>query len=215
MYGMTMSMIPSLTQRVEQRLTMTLAQRQAVKTQQTMLQIELVATLRDERYQPKAKCPSCGRELKANEILAGFLADVNDFTTQCTGCRHRFEPKLICFGSASNVEIPFFCNVQARERLRSLSHLSPSEIARNHAGEYRSAVVHYGTLAGMFKSIDIEYSHKELEGWQGKVQPFLGRMPDTVIAMCVGVGIRVIRTLRRKHRIPKYAKKVALNEVEN
>jgi hypothetical protein len=187
-----------------------MAQRQLIKSQQVGLQIGLVAALRDERYEPRATCPRCGRKLEPNEILAGFSRDVNDFTTGCTGCHHRFEPRLICFGTGWQIEIPFFCGVQARDRLRNASLLSPSEIARQFPGEYRSAVIHFGTLKALFLSMKIEYDHIELEEWQGRVMPFLGKMPDTVIAKCVGTKDATISRLRRDHNIAAYNKRKAL-----
>ncbi len=209
-----MSMSPSLTQTMVQRQTMTMSQRHAIKAQQTMMQIELVATLRDERYEPRATCPKCGRSLAPNEILAGFLDVVDDFTTECTGCHHRFEPLLICFGIGSQIEVPFYCGIQAKHLLREVAHLPPSEIARKHPGEYRSAVVHYGTLVAMFATLGIAYDHVELEGWQGKIMPFLGRMPDVVVAKCAGVSVDTIRKIRTGAGIGRYTKAVALAETD-
>lgn len=99
MVGMHMSMSPALIQshRLEQRQRLSMQQRLEIKAQQTLLMIELVAALREERYQPKGDCPKCRRILSPNEILAGFRDDVEDFTTRCTGCSYRFEPLLICF----------------------------------------------------------------------------------------------------------------------
>lgn len=216
MVGMRMSMGPALTQSMgmyqRQRQIFSLEQRQTIRAHQTGLQIELVAALRNERFIAAGCCPSCRRELKPNEILAGFTQDVHDFTTQCTGCRRRFEPSLICFGEASQVEIPFYCGVQARHRLSQLSDLSPAQIARQMPGAYRSAVVHFGTLAAMYESIKIVYTYPELENWQAKALPFLGRMPDVVVARCVNVCVEVIGKLRRKHKITKYTKQRALEE---
>lgn len=212
--SMSMSMRPTLTQRMAQHQSLTMEQRQKLSVHQTMMQIGLVAALRDERYQPVGDCPSCGRKLQPNEILAGFTADVNDFTTLCTGCNRRFEPKLICFGEASRIEIPFYCNVQARNQLKEAAHLSPAEIARQHPGPYRSAIVHYGTLAAMFQTIGVTYDQQELEGWQAKVQPFLGRLPDTVIAKCLNVKVEVVRKMRKDQRIGSYTKRKGLKEAQ-
>lgn len=197
---------------MEMRQCMTQAQRQEIKAEQTLLLFELSGALRGERYQPQAKCPKCFRELKPHEILGGFRTDVNDFTTSCTGCHHRFEPKLICFGLAGNLEIPFYCGVQAQHQLRSVAHKSPSEIAREFPGPYRSAVVHYGTLKVMFKSLGVEYDHEELEGWRAKVQPFLGRMPDTVIATSVNVKVGVITRMRKLVKVKAYRKRDSLKK---
>lgn len=216
MPGMGMSLSPSMTHRLSMshRMSFSLSQRHLISAQQTMLQIELTGVLRDERYTPRGECPSCRRDLKPNEILAGFLRDVTDFTTRCTGCGHRFEPKLICFGQGGNIELRFLCGVQAQEQLRTVSHLPPSEIAREYPSEYRSAVVHYGTLAAMFADMDVPYDQPELEGWQAKVEPFLGRMPDTVIAKCVGEPVSVIRRLRNAQGISRFTRQLALEEAE-
>ncbi|MBI3421138.1 MAG: hypothetical protein HY006_03675 [Candidatus Sungbacteria bacterium] len=201
-----------MSQRQEVRLTM--EQRAEIRSYQLQLQIELSGAVRDEKYTPKAHCPQCYRELTANEILAGFLRDVNDFTTKCSGCGHRFEPKLICFGDAGKIELQFYCGPQAQNRLRSVSHLRPADIAREYPSEYRSAAMHYGTVKAMFKEMGIEYLFDELEGWQAKVQPFLGRMPDTIVARCVGATPRDIKKLRQAANISTYTKRKALKEIK-
>lgn len=210
--GMSFSMSPSLrqTQRMEMRQSLSLEQRMEIKSKQTMLLIELAGSLRGERYVPLAKCPKCFRELQPHEILGGFNNDVNDFTTRCTGCGCRFEPRLICFGDTSQIEIPFFCGVQAQDRLQQASHMPPADIAREYPGEYRSAVVHYGTLKAMYKSLGVEYTHPELEGWRAKAQPFLGRMPDTVIANAVNVKVGVITRMRKLAKVKAYCKRDSL-----
>jgi hypothetical protein len=205
---MSLSMGSSMSQRhsMRQEQNFTQEQRQTIKGRMFSVWIALVGALREEKYEPKARCPKCQRELKPTEILAGFLADVNDFTTACTGCHHRFEPRLICFGNASQIELPFYCGPQAKNRLCSVAHLPPAEIAREYPGEYRSAVVHFGTIKAMFKSLNVDYSFDELEGWEARVQPFLGRLPDTHIAKSVGVSVRLIRKLRQDGKVDRFSK---------
>lgn len=218
-FGMTQSARPELTQsfeqRQEQRLTLTIEQRQAISAQQIGLWLELVAGLREENYTPQGNCPSCGRVLAPREILAGFTSDVNDFTTCCTGCGRRFEPKLVVFNNISQLEIPFFCGLQAQNRLSRFAHKSPAELARDYPGEYRSVIVHYGTLRAMFVKIGISYSFEENPLWHDKVLPFLGRMPDSEIARACGVGSRTIGRLRRSQGISRFTKQVALDEAES
>lgn len=210
MLGMSLTMSHSQTQvqAQVQRQRLTIEQRHEIKMQQVAMRLELVSSLRNERYKPKASCPDCGHDLTPTEILAGFTDDIKDFTTGCPRCDHRFAPSLICFGEASQIEIPFYCGVQAQDLLSKVSDLSPEEIARKYPGEYRSAVVHYGTLQAMFAELGVDYNtYQELEGWQAKIQPFLGRMPDTKIAECVGASAKTVSKLRRNRGIPKFTKR--------
>lgn len=212
--GITQSARTELTQtqRLETRLTP--QQRQQISAQQIGLWLELVAGLREERYTPQANCPSCHRDLAPHEILAGFTHDVNDFTTRCTGCGYRFEPHLIAFGAIGNIQIPFFCGVQTQNKLREHRTMTPAEIARLYPGEYRSAIVHYGTLSAMYALIGITYTLDENPAWHDKVLPFLGRMPDSEIARACGVGSTTIARLRRKQGISRFTKRVALEGAE-
>ena len=213
--GMSMSLLPELTQSYRLETRLTLKQKQAISAQQIGLWLELVAGLKEERYTPQAHCPSCYRVLEPREILAGFTHNVKDFTTRCTGCGYRFEPKLVVFGNVTTLEIRFFCDVQAQDRLRLVSNKSPAELARNYPGEYRSAIVHYGTLRAMFVKIGISYGFDENPLWHDKVLPFLGRMPDSEIARACGVKSKTIGRLRRKQGISRFTKQVALEEAEN
>jgi len=212
MMGMSMSCSMRPEMRIEARLTM--AQRILVHAHLHALVIELAGVLRDERYEPQASCPRCFRKLTPLEILKGFREVVTDFTTGCPECQHRFEPLLISFGNASNVELRYYCPMQVLERLRSLSAHQPDYIARELPGEYRSAVIHHGTLKNAFQQIGVEYPYSDVEGWESKAQPFFGRVPDTAIAKCTGVSVFVVRSTRKKAGVPAFNKRAALQEAE-
>lgn len=202
--------------RQTQRLATSLAlQQSAIISQQLSLRLELVEQLGGERYEPKAHCPTCDRELTPAEIIKGFSRDVNDFDTTCSGCGHRFQPTIICFGQGTKVELPFFCDCQTLNKMEGLQHLSPQELSRLHPAIYRSAIVHHGGLKSAFARINIDYPFQEIHDWKSKVTPFLGRMQDTIIAECCQVPASAIRALRKKLKIPRYTLKVSLSEIKS
>lgn len=216
--GASLSASPVLTQRTEQRQRLSARQRQALATQQTGLLIQLAAALRSEKWEPSGNCPGCAYTLEAREILAGFLDVVDDFTTECPKCGQRFEPRVICTASDHmRVELPFICGVQARHKLRLCAGMSPEEIARAHPGPFRSAIIAFGTLRAMFALFQppVIYQFEEVPGWRAKVMPFLGEMPDSVIARCVGVGVGVISRLRRRNNIDAYCKRTAAEALQS
>jgi len=207
-FGMSFSLRPVLSQ------SLRLSQEQRIKMKQFAFsfRLRLLQALRDEKYEPEGTCPNCLRKMTPVEIIEGFNRDVNDFTTCCSGCGYRFEPKLICFGEASRIEIPFFCGVQALEKLRGNENLSPEELARKLPGVYRSAIIHYGSIRRAFEKLGVQYLFEEISDWKIKIQPFLGRLRDTIIAECVDVSVSAIRTMRRKQGIPRYTLHQSLEE---
>lgn len=212
MPGMSLGMSLRQTQVVAQSLALTHSQQIVVRNQVLQVRLELVQALRDERYVPKAECPKCYRSMTPVEIIDGFNDDPNDFTTCCSGCSYRFEPVLVCFGNGTVIEMPFFCATQVLPQMHGLEVLPPEEIARLHPSVYRSAIVHHGGIRRAFELIGVEYKFEEIADWTSKVRPFLGRLPDTVIAECVDVGVSVIRRMRRKLGLPRYTVRVSLEE---
>lgn len=206
---MILSQTPSL--QLQQRLTQ--EQRLSIQSQQLGLRIELAGELRGERYEPTASCFECGRKLTPGEILQGFNDNPHDFTTRCSGCGHRFEPKLVCFSGRSTLELPFFCDIQTLDQLPGKENLSPEQLSRLHPAIYRAAIIHHGTIRKAFKEIGINYEFKEIPEWKNKVTAFLGRLPDTVIAKCVNVPATTIRSMRKKLNIDRYTAAVALAEI--
>ncbi len=177
------------------------------------LRVELIQKLRDERYEPKGVCPKCSRKLSPIEIIRGFNQDPNDFTTCCSACHYRFEPTLVCFGKAVNMELPFYCDCQTLEKLRGKEILETEQLAREHPVIYRSAIMHHGSIRGAFRKIGIHYDFEKISDWKNKILPFLGRLPDTIIAECVGISVNVIRNTRRKIGVSRYTKLKILEEI--
>lgn len=205
---MTINLSQSFGQRLEvrQEQRLTLAQRILVQTYQVRTRLELIQELRGIQYEPTAICPRCNRKLTTVEILAGFTDDPDDRTTQCTGCFLRFEPLLVHRAESGVVELPFYCASQVLPRLERFAQLSPQEISSQHQAEYHSAILHYGTLTHAFAAAGLTYHHDEpVEDWRDRVQSFLGKLPDTVIAEVLGVSARAVGSQRRKARIPAYS----------
>ena len=212
--SISMHMAPLQELRVEQRLT--LAQRLQVQALTLSVRLALLDELHGERYDIQNKCPSCERFIEPIEILRGFRRDPNDFTTVCPGCKERFQPRLICrFRNGGYAELAFFCPSQTTHQISALGSRTPQEILKQVPALYRSALLHFGSLRSAFKTINIDYSFGETaEDWMGKVELFLGRLPDTVIAEAVNVSVGKIRTLRRNMNVRRYSAKRMLEEVE-
>ncbi len=190
----------------------TVEQRERIAAHRFDLRLALLHVLRGVQYELRAYCQQCMRQLTPLEILRGFNADPTDFTTRCTGCGHRFAPTLMCWPNGEATELPFFCVSQTLAQLPGKETLTSEQFAREHAAIYRSAIVHHGGLRQAFAVIGIAYPHEETSDWRGKIAPFLGRMPDTVIAECVHVSADVIGRMRRRNGVPRYSLHAALAE---
>lgn len=213
---MSMSMGMSLSQSMEIRQELTTAQRQEIAASQIMtMRLELVQALHGYTYRPEAKCDNCGRELTLLEIMRGFLPDPADFTTRCTGCGHRFQPKLVWSNQNARMELPFFCDIQTQAQLHPLKDKSPDEIRREHAAIYHSAIAHHGTLKGAFAAIGVEYTFTEVVDVKRKVEPFLGSLPDTIIAEVSGLKVSVIRRMRRSAHIEACRQHTLIEDAED
>ena len=203
-----------LTQHMTQSLRLTQEQRLKVSQLSFSLRLQLIGELRSERYKPQASCPNCLRKLTPVEIIKGFNQDPNDFTTCCTNCGHRFAPILICFNDEIQIELPFYCDVQTLSKLPGKEELSPEQLLREYPGLYRSAIIHHGCIRRAFEKIGVKYVFEEISDWKSKILPFLGRMPDTIIADCVDASVAKIRAIRHKLGISRYTLRKALEDEE-
>lgn len=206
---------PGVSLRQSVRQVLTVEQRQvAIAAHVLSLRLALVEALHGVKYEPRAVCPACNRRLVPLEILKGFNADVNDFTTECTACHTRFDPKLVHSSAAGNIEMPFYCDTQTLSHIRGLESLSPEEFQRQEPALYHSAVVHRGSLRHAYAQINIAYAFDEVVDAREKVKPFLGRLPDTIISEVSGLKLSSIRSLRRKLGIRAASGETMLEEAE-
>ena len=181
------------------------------KSQRIALWVRLLEDLRDEQYEPEARCPSCYRVLTHAEIHYGFRRDSEtDRTVRCIKCKERFLVQLVLKRQASRVEMPYYCALQASERLRKYLLLLPEQIQSRDAGAYQSAIIHFGTLKAMFQSMDMEYAHSEITDWKKKAMPYLGKVPDRMLARVLSVHHTSIGRLRHKEGIDPCSKDTML-----
>ncbi len=206
--GMSLELRPSLRQEVSLRQQNVLIQEHVLS-----LRISLIHALTGSEYKPYARCPQCERELAPREIIAGFNTDPNNFDTTCTRCGHRFAPILRYANQHGSGEMPFYCSAQALEKLRGMEGLSPEVLRKKEHAAYNSAIVHHGSLKAAFAKIGVKYAFVELTDPKRKITPFLGRLPDTVIAELSDVSVHSVRQLRKKLRIGACSRQSMLDEI--
>ncbi len=188
-----------MVQRQVQKQELTLQQRQIiVQSQALSLRLDLIGAINNgERYRPDAQCPACSRVLTPLEIMQGFNTDPNDFTTACSGCGMRFAPKLVWSNAAARIEMPFYCDIQTQNQLKSLAHLSPEELQAKHQPIYHSAIAHHGLVGNAFKAMGMDYPFEEQADVRQRIAPFLGKLPDTVISDVSGISVSKVRRMRK------------------
>jgi DNA-directed RNA polymerase subunit M/transcription elongation factor TFIIS len=198
---------------VEKKIEMTQAIRKSVRNFVFNETLGLLWVVRGTKYEPQAICPKCQHEFKGYEVVQGFRRDPLDYDTTCPNCNHRFQPRVVFFENDQRVDLPFVCASQVLGQLRGKEDLAPAELSRQYPAVYRSAIIHWGSVSAAFQKIHTKYSFKEKIDWKGKIMPFLGRLPDTVIARVVEVSPTTIRRLRQKHDIVAFsAQRIAQKE---
>ncbi len=154
------------------------------------------------KMQPSATCLKCYKELTVREIILGFRADVNDFTTQCPRCKVRFEATNLLDISTGR-EVPFYCGPQVLEQLTGKENLEVDEFLTKHPAIYHTALFHYGSLLHAFAKKRIEY-RRETVDWKAKAKICLGNVPDTDVSLIFGVSIQKVVTERKKLKIQAF-----------
>lgn len=191
-------------------LGMSLVVRQELRVQQRAILVQrasivyghLLAAVYEEKYTPEGTCPSCRKRLSKLDILRGFNDSPRDYTTGCPQCHHRFRPQLVVVTTSSKLEIPFYCALQTLDRLRGKEAISPDTLEKEDLATARSAIFHFGSLRFAFRELKVEYTFAVMdESWKQKVRPFLGKLPDKVIASAVGVEDSHVRDYRRSFKI--------------
>lgn len=207
-YGLSLGLVqrPMLTQhqladqRIEQRFS---------------LKQELIAAIHDSGeliYRPNATCPKpgCGHKLTAVEILRGFRPVPTDPTTCCPKCKTRFQARLLAQGGLATVEIWFLCPCQTLSQLRFWQSQGKrwEDLEKGQQGVYRSALIHFGSLKSALLQIGVNnYKEPPVKDWQAKIRPFLGELPDPVIARTVNQSVLTIRSYRYRLGIRGYSTK--------
>lgn len=204
---LALSLSPSLST----ELRMSAEMRLKVETKLNKLMMSLISAVRGEKYKSEAECPKCSRKLKPLEILKGFSDDPTDFRTTCPKCGERFSARLVCRDATGSISVAFYCPSQTLDQLRShVAPVVPQEFKRTYPNVYRSAIVHFGSLGAAFKEIGVAYHHKEVGAWKEKVKPFLGELPDAMIARIVEKSVSVVRRLRVSLGIATFRKSDAV-----
>ena len=212
-FGMGMSLAPVQQQTLSQRQTMRASLSQA---HLLTLRIQLLEALHPGgRFQPRGKCPGCEHQLNEVEILKGFLPDPTDTTTKCPKCSRRFQPRLVSGSMAASIELPFYCELQTVEKLRSLGPLTFETFEKEHPAVLASARFYWGCLKIGFEQANITYLFDPPLLWQDKVGDFLGKCPNTLIAEVCNVSVSAVRRLRVTKKIAVYRRNKQKNTKDN
>lgn len=185
--------------RLEQKQELTMEQR---LEQRLSLRLALLQVTHGEKFKPKGACPGCNKKLTPREIMKGFKQDPYDFTTKCPKCKLRFPPKLMHSDVSGNAEYRFYCPAQTLAKLPGKEVLSPEELLVEHGSMYQSALVHFGTMRAAFKKAGIAYRFKEHSN--SKINRFMGKLPDAVIAEYANISAYQVRKMRKKLGIDRW-----------
>lgn len=212
---LTMSMRPALKQSFINTQSNRLSLQQSHQIRLAMLRRRraLSVAIAGTDYEPRGQCPRCRYRLNHLEILQGFLPVVTDVTTKCPKCETRFKPVLFAkFGHGGRGEMGYLCPEQTVDGLKELSGFTPEQIEKESPAVFHSAIVNFGSLKAAFAKLGLDYKLEPPQDWKSKVTPFLGRLPDAVIARYCGKSTSSVRRLRVKKRIAAFVYRDVLDD---
>lgn len=193
-----------LTQSLRQEVRLTQDQRMVVAQKLLQIRLDLVHAVHGEEYRPHGRCPVCQHNLSAYEIAKGFNNDPTDYNTTCPKCKQRFAPRLYQSSASGRVEHAFYCPSQTLAQLEPLGAVPYDVLRSKYSSVCASAKVHFGGLKQAFAKAGVEYAFAPDLEWRNQIGPFLGKLPDTVIAEFVDASPKAIGALRRERGIPRY-----------
>ena len=201
------------TQNQELALKQELKQAQKQAAVLTMI-TEILQSLRGFNFTPQATCANCAHQFTRAQILWGFMDDDTDARVQCPRCNSTNNGAILVDQAHeyAKLEVPFYCYRQVVYFFKQhpeLANLPPQTIEKRHPAYAASAMIHFGNYATLFrnKELDLPYAFGEIASWEHKVKQFLGKVPDEIIAKCVGVSKKVVAKRREDLKIPAYQQK--------
>ena len=197
--GMGLQMRQSVVLTQEMKLTM----RMGFQIKIEGLRLELSNLLKDNTYDPEAICPRCNMRLTSDQILSLFSRDPKIYTINCPSCNEEFQPLLMNRGTISRMGVPYYCPAQTLDKLNGKQDLTPDVLLKEHAAVYRSVIKHFKDLKSAFQKNGVKYPY-ETPGWKELISPFLGRLPDRQIALCIDKSPHTIRRLRDKLGVERF-----------
>lgn len=209
---LSLSLSMSCTQRLEQRQVLSLQQRLQIEAKQLQIREDLVSAFRGENFRPSSVCSGCGHRLTTLEILAGFTNEVTDYMTTCPRCKTRIRAVMKASSAVGSTEILLYCAAQTIDQLQHRPMMVPDEFRKEYAAAYYSALYHFGSLRGAYKKANMDYPHQEKVDWREKAVPFLGKLPDKVIASYADVPSYEVSKLRKSLGIGRFYKTNLLDD---
>jgi len=196
--------------RLGQRQTLSLEQKQALRLdliqesdERFGLFLNVVHNVWGYQIQPSARCENCDKVLSVSEIVVGFKSDLNDFTTECPRCKHRFQATNL-IDVRTGKEHDFWCANQTLERLPGKEVLEVDDFRKQHPEIFFSAIFHFGSLLNAFKRMGIDYRREKFD-LASKAKFCLGQIPDRDVSAIFGVTPRAVLQMRNSLNIRRYS----------
>ncbi len=175
--------------------------------------IALIRVMYGFVHQLSARCERCNRSY-LNDLAADFIADEPDHPVcriWCTACRNT--PVIVNIVVLDGVIRNFFPLMRREAVMTELCELehpfpAPHELKR-HFGEAfdLSLLFHFGSYRNAMRARGVPDYDDPLvrKHWEDTVRPFLGTIPDSMIAHVVGVQVTEIVALRQNYGIPAHS----------
>jgi hypothetical protein len=174
--------------------------------------LELIGKVYNLPFTLQTKCDLCARTMPALDVISAMMCDLATGTVPCTTTRHTRIGRVQPFLTVRERTLPLGSVKYFKENLTVLSRISPRFIRETYPVDFLAAHIFFGNLPRAFSYAGIDYPHKESVAWQEVIDPFLGKVPDEIIATCVGVVRRTICKYRDKKRIPPFDRSTLISE---
>ncbi len=194
-------------------------ERQRVDSHQFALCQDLREAIGESEFFPQTACPSPGCLGMADPVqsLEWIRAGMPETPVRCLVCTAPIllRPYLrrAGFFAGSAMELPLYRAEEALERLQVQAETPFSTLRSEHGGLYHSTILQFGGLREGFARIGVAYADAVALDWRVQVEPFLGALPDAVIARIVGAPVGEIRKRRQRTGKPAFTRRGVLDEL--
>lgn len=158
------------------------------------LRMELIRRLHELQFELYTKCHACDAWFSSYNAIQQLKEKKNHAKNfvECRECGEKIHPFLVYRSRSVKGNCYLGSVEQLGKNLEQLADRSPKDIKDHHTAVFLAALIYYGGDLGYAAAAcpaKVTYvDNTVIPDWREKVLPFLGKMPDKMIALAVRVS---------------------------